>query len=204
MPTKILIADGHTLFRQGLASLLLGISDMKVIAMAGSGEEAARLAAALVPQVAIVDLAMPGIDGVETARRIALHAPETRVLALSALADANPVEAVLQAGASGYALKDDVFEDLAEAIRVVAGGGRWLSPRLRGLAEGARFPLSDRELEVVRLLAEGASYKAIAARLGVGVKTVETYRQRAALKLGARTVPEMVRRAISVGLLKSG
>jgi DNA-binding NarL/FixJ family response regulator len=202
MSVKILIADGQTLFRQCLAYRLADAPGLEVVALAADGAEAARLAVELAPQVAIMDVVMPGMDGVEATRRIAALAPETRVAALSMRGDAAHVEAMLNAGATGYALKDDAFEELVEAIRAVAGGGRWLSPRLRGMALGARFPLSDREIEVVRLLAEGAGYKEIAARLGVGVKTVETYRLRAARKLGARSVPELVGRAIAAGMLR--
>ncbi len=185
MKIKVLIADDHALFRQGLAALIAEVPELELVAEAADGEAAVRRVLELAPRVAVLDVGMANLNGIDATLRIAAEAPGTRVLGLSMHADAGHVFSMLGAGAAGYVLKQDAFDELAAAIRAVARGERWLSPRLPELAPNRRPILSERELQVISMLADGASYKQIAAQLGVGVKTVETYRQRAATKLGA-------------------
>jgi len=209
---KILIADDHKIFRDGLRNLLEGRSGYQVIAEAEEGGEAVRLAREHAPDVAILDISMQGMNGIDAAARITAENRATRVLILSMHADRRFVLEALKAGALGYLLKESAFEDLLRAIRVVGAGGIFLSPRLAECAirdyvriadtgeEGAFAVLSAREREVLQLIAEGSATKEIAARLHVSVKTVETHRSRIMEKLGLRSVAELTKYAIREGL----
>lgn len=212
MTTTILIADDHKLFRQGLAALLREQPGWEVVAEASDGEEAVRLAGELKPQIAVLDVEMPRVDGVEAARRIRKTSRETRIVALSMYGDAHYQERMKDAGASAYVLKNEAIDQLVEAIEAVLRGGAFVTPlavrresvvALRS-AQLDKETLSARERDVLRLLAEGKRTKEIADVLGVSPKTVETYRSRLMHKLGIDNVPGLVRFAIRAGLVSPG
>jgi len=208
---RVLLADDHRIMREGLRSLLDQQDDMKVVGEAEDGREAVRLACKLAPSVAVVDVAMPDLNGIETARRILADSPHVKVLALSMHMDRRLVLGMLDAGASGYLLKDCAFDELVTAIRAVAAGGVYLSPKIAGHvvndrarhADPAASPssaLTAKERETVQLIAEGRSTKEIAALMGVSIKTVETHRQHVMTKLGYRSVAELTKFAIREGI----
>lgn len=207
--TTILIADDHKLFRQGLAALLREQRGWEVVAEAGDGEEAVRLADALKPQIAVLDVEMPRLGGVEAARRIRQGSRETRIIALSMYGDAHYQERMKDAGASAYVLKNEAIEQLVDAIKAVLRGEEFVAPvvvrresvfALRS-ARLDKEQLSARERDVLCLLAEGKRTKEIANALGVSAKTVETYRSRLMHKLGIDNVPGLVRFAVRAGLV---
>ncbi len=212
MPVRIVIADDHRIVREGLRHLLEKRTDFKVVAEAPDGESAVRLAKELSPDVVILDISMPGLNGIEATRRILAERPGVRVLALSMHSDRRFVIETLKAGASGYVLKDSAFDELARAIEVVMARGAFLSPAITGMVvrdyvaqagcdDAAAFSvLTPREREVLQLMAEGQSTKAIAARLAVSVKTVETYRQQVMEKLNLHSIAELTKYAIREGL----
>ena len=212
MPVRIVIADDHRIVREGLRHLLEKRTDFKVVAEAADGEAAVRLAKELSPDVVILDISMPGLNGIEATRRILAEGPGVRILALSMHSDRRFVIETLKAGASGYLLKDSAFDELARAIEVVMARGAFLSPAITemvvreyvaqaGADESAAFSvLTPREREVLQLMAEGESTKEIAARLAVSVKTVESYRQQIMEKLDLHSVAELTKYAIREGL----
>lgn len=209
MTTTVLLADDHVLFRQGLASLIGARAEWEIVGEASDGEEAVRLAEALHPQIAVLDIEMPGMNGLEAARRIRQVSPTTRILALSMYGDVHYVQRMLEAGASAYVLKNEAMDDLVQAIAAVQRGGRFISSNARDrvLATPARSvevdkaTLSERERDVLRLLAAGMRTKEIAETLRISVKTVETYRSRIMLKLGIDNLPGLVKFAIRAGLI---
>jgi DNA-binding NarL/FixJ family response regulator len=191
----ILIAEDHALVLEGLTLLLEQEPDFRVVAGAADGFEAVELALRHRPLVAVLDLGLPGLNGVEVAVRLRECVPETRVLALSMHRDGHLVRRMLDAGASGYVLKESAAGHLRDAIRTVARGGRYFGPGL-GYQDAARDSadagLSPREREVLQAVAEGLRTAAVAERLGLSVKTVETYRRRLMGKLGVDTVTGLV------------
>lgn len=212
MSIRILLADDHKIVRDGLRSLLEKESDMEVVAEADNGRAAVRLAVEILPDVVVMDIAMPDLNGVEATRQIIAGAAKIKVIALSMHADKRYVMEMLKAGASGYLLKDSAFDELAGAIRVVLGNRTYLNPQISEMVigdyvqqlqkgDGSVFSiLSAREREVLQLLAEGNSTAQIADRLCVSVKTVETYRQHIMDKLNIRSVAELTKYAIREGL----
>ena len=212
MSTTLLIADDHRLFRQGLAALLREQAGWEVVGEAGDGEEALRLASTLQPDVAVLDVEMPGIGGIEAAAALRGVSPGTRIVALSMYADAHYEEQMRQAGASAYVLKNEAIDDLVLAIRAVLRGERFVSPAMarRDAGSSSRSAkldsaaLSERERDVLRLLAEGRRTKEIAELLGISPKTVETYRSRVMTKLGIDGLPGLVKFAIRAGLVSPG
>jgi DNA-binding NarL/FixJ family response regulator len=210
--TTILIADDHRLFRQGLAALLREQPGWEVVAEAGDGEEAVQLAATLKPQIAVLDVEMPRVDGVEAARRIRQASRDTRIVALSMYGDAHYQERMKEAGASAYVLKNEAIDQLVDAIKAILRGEAFLGPAVvrRDAVVGLRSAqldkgaLSAREREVLRLLAEGKRTKEIANLLGVSPKTVETYRTRLMHKLGIDNGPGLVRFAVRAGIVSPG
>lgn len=208
----ILLADDHKIVRDGLCALLEREADFTVVAAVQDGRTALEKVTALAPSVAILDIGMPDLNGIEAARRIKAARPQTLVIGLSMHADRRFIAEMLRAGASGYLLKDCAFEELNRAIRAVVGGGTWLSPRIAGtviedyinqLAAGAPAPagtLSDREREVLQLIAEGMTTKHIALKLGVSTKTIETHRQNIMNKLDLHSVAELTKYAIREGI----
>jgi DNA-binding NarL/FixJ family response regulator len=207
---RVLLADDHAVVRAGLRALFHAHPDVEVVADAADGEEAALRAVEVRPDVALLDFAMPGLDGAGAAARLREAAPEVRVLVLSAHENPAFLRQALQAGARGYVLKRAAADEVVRAVRVVAGGGAYLDPRLAGglaesLARGAPHArgegLSGRERDVLRLLAVGYTNKEIAASLRISVKTVETYKSRAAEKLGLQSRVDLVRYAAHQGWL---
>ena len=212
---RILLADDHTLVRQGLRKLLEERPDWEVIAEAGDGREAVRLAEQHKPNVAILDVAMPLLNGIEATRQITKRVPGTHVLVLSMHADEAYVTQILQAGATGYLLKDSADVDLIQAVSEVARGKSFFSPPIarvmlddyvrqlavKGIAD--RYDaLSDREREVFQLIAEGKVNKEIAALLSISLSTVETHRARIMEKLDLHSAAEIVLYAVRRGVIR--
>ena len=213
MSTRILIADDHRIIREGLHALLSKQDTFVVVGEAEDGRKAVDLAARLRPDVVIMDLTMPGLNGIEATRQIIAANPGMKVIALSIHSDRRFVRQMFEAGATGYLLKEGAFEELARAIRAVTDGKSFVSPGIAGVLiddlvhrmTGKETPagvraLSGREREVLQLLAEGKSTKEIAAILGVGAKTVETHRRQIMLKLQLDSVAELTKYAIREGL----
>jgi DNA-binding NarL/FixJ family response regulator len=209
---SVVLAEDHKILREGLRALLKKESDIQVVGEAEDGRSAIRLAKKLKPSVVLMDIGMPELNGIEATKRICRDAPSVRVLVLSMHADRHFVTRSFGAGASGYLLKDCAFQVLAGAIRAVAGGQTYLSPRVAGfliedylslsrmVSSSAHATLTPREREVLQLLAEGKATKQIANRLGVSVKTVETHRRNLMHKLDLHSLAELTRYAIREGL----
>lgn len=211
MTVTVLLADDHVLFRQGLALLVREHGDWQVVGEADNGEAAVLLAEAHQPQIAVLDVEMPGKNGIEAARQIRQVSPGTRIVALSMYGDIHYQERMFEAGASAYVLKNEAIDDLVEAIEAARRGERFISPavaRHSSMAEQRsvnldKHALSERETEVLRRLAEGQRIKEIADALGISAKTVETYRSRMMLKLGIDNLPGLVKFAIRAGIASS-
>lgn len=213
-PIKILLADDHAMFRSGIRALLEDESSMEVVGEAASGDEAVDEARRLKPTVIVMDLSMPGSDGLEATRRIDALDLDARVLVLTFHAEEEYLVPVVEAGASGYLTKTSADRDLVEAIRVVARGEVYLPPQATKLllqeykasdqdGEASRLHrLSSREQEVLALTAEGYSSREIGEKLFISPKTVDTYRSRIMKKLELNHRSELVRFALRVGLLK--
>ena len=211
MSIRILLADDHKITRQGLRSLLDKQADMEVVAEAEEGRTAVRLVREMLPDMVIMDVSMPDLNGMEAARQIVDAFPNVKIIALSMHSDALFVTEMLRSGASGYLLKDCAFEELARAIRTVVAGKTYLSPTISGVVvddylhrlSKADFSgsevLSNREREVLQLLAEGKSTKQIALKLYISAKTVETHRRQIMDKLDIHSVAELTKYAIRKG-----
>lgn len=206
----MLIVDDHQVVREGLRAVLGSDARLRVVGEAADGAEACAKGAALRPDIAIMDLSMPGMNGADATRRLLAASPDTRVVALTAHEEPPYVRELLDAGARGYVLKRAVVRSLIRAIDVVAGGGLFLDPELahRPLAPQDDLPtaneeLSGRELEVAALTARGHTNAEIGAALTIGVKTVETHKTRLMRKLGLTTRAQLVRYAIYRGWLSA-
>lgn len=214
MALRILLADDHTLVRQGLRKILEEQSDWSVVGEAGNGRDAVSEAVKRRPDVAVLDIGMPLLNGIEATRQIARRAPEVRVLILSMHLDEAYITRALQAGARGYLLKDSADVDLVRAVTVIAGGASFFSPAVarvmlddyvqrladRGIED--RFEsLSEREREVFQLVAEGRSSKEIAQLLSVSPATVETHRAHIQQKLDVHNTAELVVYAVRRGVI---
>ena len=210
---RVLIAEDHKMMREGLRSLLEERLGYECVAEANDGEEAVTKAREFHPDIVIMDIALPNLNGIEATRQIKSHHPEIEVVVVSMHATRNYVLQVLQAGASAYLLKDSAFEDLAAALVVVGKGGMYLSPAIttapalknevaglspKNIADVQR--LTRRELQVLQLIADGRSTKEIAAILEVSVKTIETHRKQIMDKLGIRTIAGLTKYCIREGL----
>ena len=211
---RVMLADDHALFRAGLRSLLLAIEGVEIVGEARDGHEALRMVAACTPDVLLLDVSLPELNGIEVAERLR-DTPGTRVLILSMFANEEFVLRSLRAGAAGYLLKDSSVVELEAALRSVADGGSYLSPAVSGhvLAayvrrvgeEGAPAEptLTPRQREVLQLIAEGHGTKEIAARLCLSAKTVETHRAQLMERLGIHDVAGLVRYAIRTGIVSA-
>jgi DNA-binding NarL/FixJ family response regulator len=206
---RILLADDHAMVRQGFRMILSAQSDMEIVGEAGNGREAVELADNLKPDVVVMDVAMPELNGIEATRRITAASPRTRVLALSMYKDSVYVREILRAGARGFLLKDAIDRDLLAAVRAVASGEGYLSPAVSEavLSDYRRHVtdpldlLSSREREVLQMIAEGKTNKDIAAALELSVYTVDAHRGRIMEKLNLHSVGELVRFAVRKGLI---
>ena len=211
-PIRIILADDHQIVRQGLRSLLEEVPDMEIIAEADNGRTVLKLSQELLPDVIIMDLSMPELNGIEATRQILSGAPEVKVIALSMHSDSLFVLNMIKSGASGYLLKDCALEELVKAIRAVVDYKTYLSPGvsdivIRDFVAGwqttnasAFSILSPREREVLQLMAEGRSTNQIADGLCISVKTVESHRKQVMTKLGIHSVAELTKYAIRQGL----
>jgi DNA-binding NarL/FixJ family response regulator len=209
---KILIVDDHKIMREGLRALLERQPNMEVVGEASNGREAIALAHKLKPRVIVMDITMPGLNGIDATRRMAAELPDVKVVGLSMNSDRRYVLAMLGAGASGYLLKNAASEELTRAIETVIVNRKYVSPLVadavvesaireatpHGGAEGKA--LSGREREVLQLLAEGRTSKEIAEKLGVAVTTVETHRRQIMNKLSIHSIAELTKYAIREGL----
>jgi DNA-binding NarL/FixJ family response regulator len=207
---RILIADDHGVVAEGLKHVIEAQADMEVVAIVGDGREAVQRTGELRPDVVLMDLSMPELNGADATRVILEQDPGRRVIVLSMYAEHEYVRRALQAGALGYVVKRSAGKDVVDAIRAVQAGQRYISPQVaeavieeRGKAgkEDRLARLSTREREVLQLLAEGRTGSEIAQRLSLSPKTVETYRARLVEKLGIRDVAGLVRFAIQRGII---
>jgi DNA-binding NarL/FixJ family response regulator len=207
MPARIrvLLAEDHQVVREGLRALLEKEADLEVVAEAADGPSAVRLAAEARPDLVVLDLGLPGLDGIEVARRLGRSQPELPILVLSMHDDAGSAERALRAGVRGYVLKGVGVADLCDAIRRVRRGELYLSPPIAELVreaatDAAEDPLTAREREVLALVAEGYTARQIAERLGLSPKTVENHRANIMEKLGVHTIAGLVRYALRTGI----
>ena len=203
---RVLLADDHAMFRSGVAAMIEASPGLSVVGHAAGGWDAVRLAAALRPDVVVMDLAMPDLDGIAATQRIAAEVPAVRVVCLTGRSDERTIRQAISAGAVGVVSKVAAFEEVATAVRAAAGGQRYVSPSLRALAarpdtDGTGVPrLSGREREVLHLIAGGRATKEAAADLHVSVKTVETHRANLMNKTGLSSVAELTKYAVRHGL----
>lgn len=212
MTIKVLLADDHKIVRDGLRTLLEKHADIAVLGEAEDGREALQLAGKLSPDVVVMDIAMPELNGIEATRQILSEHPSIKIVALSMHSDKRFVSEMLKAGASAYLLKDCAFEELIAAIRTIMKGKIYLSPGIAGVvladyirsdrkSEPSVFSqLSDREREVLQLMTEGKTTKEVAAQLNVSIKTVETHRTNIMTKLDIHSIAELTKYAIREGL----
>ena len=212
MSIKVFIADDHGIVREGLHSLLGKQTDMEIVGEAEDGRKTLELVLELKPDVVVMDISMPNLNGVDATRQIVRENPKIKVIALSMHSSSMFVADMIKAGASGYMLKDCLFDELVEAIRIVNDGGAYLSPNVVSLVMGdymqrlsgkGGFPLeslSDREREVLQLIGEGKNTKEIARQLHVTTKAIEANRRKIMEKLNSHSVADLVRWAILGGL----
>jgi len=212
MGIKILIADDHRIVREAIGSMMNNELGLEVVGQAEDGRRAVQLARELQPNVIVMDIAMPNLNGIEATRQIVHELPGVKVIALSERSDRRSVLEMLKAGASGYVLKQCAFQELVSAIRNVVSSQTYLSPQIsEAVVEEYLNPsskhddsvysvLTPREREVLQLITEGKSAKAIARELHVSVKTPEWHRSQIMKKLGVRSIAELVKYAISEGL----
>ena len=214
MPIRILLADDHAVVRDGVRALLEKQTDMAVVGEAADGREAAQLAEELLPDVVVMDVCMPNLNGIDATRRILAAHPQVGVVILSMHQDESYVLRSLKAGAKGYLLKDSLRSDVLEAIRAVAQGRSFLTRKIsrmmqedyiremeqRGLDDSYDL-LTDREREVLQLAAEGKPNKEIAGDLNISLTTVETHRTHILQKLGLHSVPELILYAVRKGII---
>ncbi|WP_337176185.1 response regulator transcription factor [Paludisphaera sp.] len=211
---RVLLADDHPVVREGLKTLIGAQEDMTVVGEAGGGDEAHRLAIELAPDVAVLDVSMPGLGGVGAAELIRRDRPDCRLVALTVHEGGGYIQALLKAGVSGYVLKRSAGDDLVRAIRHVVAGGTYIDPAAAAQVvnafvgdgppgEGAGGPLTRREIEVVRLLARGHINREIAELLDLSIKTVEVHKARVLDKLGLRSRADLVQYALRMNWLDS-
>ena len=210
MSTRVLLADDHPVLRQGLRKLLEQEDWLEVVGEAGDGPEAVEQASALEPDVIVMDIGLPSLNGIDAARRIRARHPKIRIVALSIHTSRRMVAEMLAAGADGYVFKMSAFEEVVRAIRAVLRGQRYLSPGAAEAMEAAHngdqdasafARLTPRERQVLQLLAEGSSSKQIAFDLGISPKTVDVHRKNVMDKLGLDSLADLTRYAMREGLI---
>lgn len=213
----IILADDHTVVRQGLHSLLAAEPDIEVVSEAENGRQALQMAKKFLPDVVVMDIAMPQLNGLEATRQILKEVPAARVLVLSSYGDDEYVHQLTEAGAAGYLIKTTAAGDLVKAIREVHAGNAFFSPSIskrmldnyrKAFLNGQPLKkrsdhLTSRELEVLQLVAEGRANKQIASDLGISIKTVEKHRQQVMDKLNIHEVASLTRYAVSRGIIES-
>jgi DNA-binding NarL/FixJ family response regulator len=211
---RILIADDHGLVRRGARAVLSSRRGWRVVGEAANGREAVQKAVELKPDVAVVDISMPELSGIEAVCQIREAVPDTKVLVLTMHESDQMVQRALDAGAHGYILKSDLTDSLPKAVKAVAEGKRFLTPKVSEIVldgflskrsrhrqeERAGARVTTREVEIIRLLAEGKTNKEIAALLGIAVRTVETHRSKIMLKLGLHSLAEVIHYAMRHGI----
>ena len=212
MSIRVLLVDDHQMFRDGLCAILASQDGIEVVGEAGDGSSAVEMVASLTPDVVVMDIGMPGLNGVEATRQIKAKHPGVKVVALSTHSDKRYVLSMLEAGASGYVLKASAVDEMCRAVRAAAEGNRYLSPDIAGVVVDAHLGgpaqsaapssslLGSMEREVLQLLAEGNSSPEIAQRLHIATSTVESHRRNIMKKLDAHSIAELTRYAIREGL----
>lgn len=214
---RVILADDHTVVRQGLRALLVAEGDIEIVGEAENGRQAVQVARKLMPDVAVIDIAMPQLNGLEATRQITRMVPSTKVLILSSYSDDEYVQQLTEAGAAGYLIKQTAANELLKAIREAHKGNAYFSPsiakRLRDQCRQAFVTgqparrrtdqLTAREAEVLQLIAEGRANKQIASELCISIKTVEKHRQQVMNKLGIHDVAGLTRHAIAKGIIES-
>ncbi|MDX3968938.1 MAG: response regulator transcription factor [Bradyrhizobium sp.] len=211
-PIRITLTDDHPLVLAGMKALLQDVEDIEIVGEATDGQTALDVIRQTTPDIAILDISLPGISGLEVARTVATQLPQVRLLALTVHEDHAYVQPMLQAGARGYLLKRSAADELERAVRAIAGGGLYLDPAIaekaipsptgaHPSAEPTTSELTPRESEVLRFIAQGFSNKEIAGQLNISIKTVETYKARAVEKLGLFTRADIVRYGVALGWL---
>ncbi|MGY3618363.1 response regulator transcription factor [Bradyrhizobium sp. USDA 10063] len=211
---RITLADDHPLVLAGMKALLEPVEDITIVGEATDGQGVIQMINQERPDIAVLDISLPGVGGIELTRRISAEFPSVRVLALTVHEDRAYVQPMMQAGARGYLLKRSAADELVRAIHAVAGGGLYLDPAIAEKAlpsassdhlaprKAAQLELTPRETDVLRFIAQGFSNKEIAARLDVSVKTIETHKSRAVEKLGLFTRADIVRYGVAQGWLE--
>jgi len=215
MPFKILLVDDHAMIRAGVKAILESHPEFQVIGEAGSGPEAVRICAKERPNLVLMDIEMPGLNGIEATAEIRRHSPDTSVVILSMYDDEHSVMSAIQAGAHGFVLKSSSGDDVLEALHRAVRGGYYLSPQVSHHAvawlqrdrtlEPEKSPLqtlSPREMQLLRLVAEGNASKEIAAILGLSIETVRSYRKTTMRKLGVNNVAALTRVAYDQGIVR--
>jgi two-component system, NarL family, response regulator NreC len=209
---KVLIVDDHGIVRQGLKALIRKRADFKVVGEAEDGNAAVEMASRLTPDVVIMDVTMPNLNGVDATRAIVRNCPNTKVIALSMHTDKTIVREMLRAGAYGYILKSYLFDEMNKSLEALKKGERYLSPHITALiqedyaatktrgAAGSKKSLSERERQILQLVAEGKSIKEMSLQLHLSTKTVDAHRRNLMTKLGATSVAALIKYAIREGL----
>ena len=206
--TRVLLADDHAMMREGLSVLLTG-AGMEIVGSVGNGHDAIRVASVTLPDVVVMDLSMPEMNGIEATRQICTRTPSTQVVVLSMHADREHVYQAMKAGATGYVLKDAASAELVKAVRAVCAGRRYVSSAISLLSDlsGQRGPLeslSTRECQVLQLVVEGRTSGEIAHAINLSKTSVDTYRSRLMKKLGVSDVASLVKLAVQHGLTPPG
>lgn len=216
MHIRVLIVDDHRMFREGLRSLLVQVPDIEVVGEACSGSEAIQMVADFSPEVVLMDIAMPDMNGIEATRQLLGDNPALRILALSMESEHRFIVEVLGAGACGYVLKDTAFTELADAIRRVHSGDTYLGPRIseliikdyllhiRGGLATTHNLLTPREQEMLQMIADGKNSKELSAAFDISIKTVEVHRHRIMKKLNLYSIAELTKYAVREGLTSLG
>lgn len=212
MGIRILIVDDHAIFRDGLRLKICAQPGMEVTGEAANGRDALEAIESSRPDIVMLDILMPGCNGIEIAGRILAEHPKLKIIILSAMADAGSVNQAVKAGVSGYLLKSNAADEVIRAIHAVMEGNTFLSPEVAGVLMSscrsmlgpkhtpAETTLSEREIEVLKLIADGLRTKEIAVRLNIASKTVDTYRLRLKTKLGCDSTAELIRHALRAGI----